>query len=156
MYINLLLFCCCAVTVVCFVTDIIIECMKILLLLFCILTWYIYLSPLQLAPYINHPFIVCCIYLYLPMIHIIFLFSVLMCCLVVMVTTVLIILSHVWLVHRHLLCLSICIRLLYLLCINVKVWNTLLPWQPNLCSTIMRSGWNWHCDIMGQLDELHK
>ena len=59
MYINLLLFCCCAVTVVCFVTDIIIECMKILLLLFCILTWYIYLSPLQFAPYINHPFIVC-------------------------------------------------------------------------------------------------
>ena len=80
MYINLLLFCYCAVTVVCFVTDIIIECMKILLLLFCILTWYIYLSPLQLALYINHPFIVCCLYLYLLMILTIFLFSVLMCC----------------------------------------------------------------------------
>ena len=30
-------------TVVCFVTDIIIECLKILLLLFCILTWYNYI-----------------------------------------------------------------------------------------------------------------
>ena len=89
---NLLLFCCCAVTVVCFVTDIIIECMKILLLLFCILTWYIYLSPLQFAPYINHPFIVC-LYISISADDSYYLF--IQCCLVVMVTTVLVILSHV-------------------------------------------------------------
>ena len=76
-----------------------------------------------------------------------YLYSVCQC--VVMVTTVLVILLHVWLVHRHLLCLSICMCLLYYifripLCINVKVWNNSLLWQPNMCTTIKNSGWNWH------------
>lgn len=83
-----------------------------------------------------------------------YLYSVCQC--VVMVTTVLVILLHVWLVHRHLLCLSICMRLLYYifripLCINVKVWNNSLLWQPNMCTTIKNSGWNWQCGkCMGQ------
>jgi len=66
------------VTVVCVVTDIIIECMKIYLLLFCF-TLYLYLSTVQFTLYINQLFIECYVYLYLSLIYII-LFSVPMCC----------------------------------------------------------------------------
>ena len=128
------------VTVVCVVTDIIIECMKIYLLLFCL---YLYLSTVQFTLYINQPFIECYIYLYLSLIYIFiqcanvlswWRLSLLYCCTCDLSTV------------TCCVCQFVCVFCIFRisLCINVKVWNNSLLWQPNMCTTIKNSGWNWH------------
>ena len=100
-------------------------------------TLYIYLSTVQFTLFINQPFIECYVYLYLSLIYII-LFSVLSwwrlsllyCCTCDLSTV------------TCSVCQFVCVFCIFRipLCINVKVWNNSLLWQPNMCTTIRKNG----------------